>query len=120
MIRILLYCLWGLCFSFLPIQAFSLEKTLVQLTLEDPISSDAAIVEAHFLGKKIDLRPRNPTGIRAEEFYHVHPGRYQLEWKIREDLSSLPTESTIKKEIIIRKKDVWIDIRVIGKNLTIL
>lgn len=82
-------------------------------------NTDTPVVEVIFNNKKINLVTADPQGRKGSYFFQVPPGKYTLEWKVKNNEYSWPKFSSYKKFIDIAEEKQWVYIQIQGRQVLV-
>lgn len=94
--------------------------TRVEIEVKDDIlSPNGKIISVRFNDDNINLNPSDHYGRRGSTFMHLLPGFYTIEWIVKNNPHTTPTEHKQTKQIEIKASDLWIHVLIEGKNINI-
>lgn len=86
---------------------------------DDLLSPNGKIVGVWFNDDRLTLNPSDQYGKRGSTFMQLLPGSYTIEWTVKNNLLTGPSETTQTRRIEVKPSDLWIHIYIQGKNITI-
>jgi hypothetical protein len=89
------------------------------LVHDSPELAGLSIYSASFNQTDIPLKARDIYGYRGAASFQVPPGEYPLKWVVQKDKIAWPRKITHEETVIVSPKDMWIQIRIVGEEVTI-
>ena len=89
------------------------------LVYNDPAPKGVRIEKVVFDGQTFPLKPRDIYGYRGQSSFQKKPGKYKLYWEVNRDDLVWPRTIKHEEKVFIDKRDMWIQITIIGNEASI-
>lgn len=89
------------------------------LVYNDPKPKGVRIENVTFNGQKLSLKPRDIYGFRGQASFQQRPGKYKLRWEVNRDDQTWPRTIKHEEELFIDKRDMWIQVTIVGNEASI-
>lgn len=89
------------------------------LVYNDPEPKGVRIESVTFDGQKFPLKPRDIYGYRGQASFQKRPGKYKLYWEVNRDDTNWPRTLKHEEDVFIDKRDMWIQITIVGNEASI-
>ncbi len=92
----------------------------IELIVRDsPEAGGPQIKTVIFNDKEIQLKPRDIYGGRGTAGFQLSPGKYNLSWTVQRDLRVWPRFLTHEEEVTLDPRDLWLQIEIVGDDVSI-
>lgn len=93
----------------------------IEVLIQDsPALGGVQIESVSFDQQNIPLKPRDIYGNRGGASFQKMPGKYTLTWTVLRDKTVWPREITHEEIVTVDPRDLWIQISVVGEEVSIL
>jgi hypothetical protein len=92
------------------------QKDFIRVAIDIKDTATEKVISAEFYNYIIPLYPADPSNRRAEIYFKMIAGKYQLIWKVKKENSSI---STLQKTIELNKNNNWVSISIEGSEITV-
>ena len=86
---------------------------------DDPKLGGVEINDVRFNNTSIPLKPRDISGFRGQGSFQLPPGKYKLNWSVNRDKSAWPRSVSHEELVTLDPRDLWVQILVVGDEVSI-
>ncbi len=92
----------------------------IQIIVRDsPTSGGGQIQRVTFNDQNIPLQPRDIYGNRGKAGFELPPGTYPLRWVVQQDKITWPRNLTNEENVTVDPRDLWLQIEIVGSEVSI-